>query len=105
MNEDIFSRFIFQNFNQPLVGEEFPHHLKQAEVIPVISTPRLFNAIFPNKFSTQKCLLYMIKNGKESLYQRGHSGALLTDLSKEFDCIMYDLLIAKRQAYGFDSDM
>ena len=35
MNEDIFSRLIFQNFNQSLVNGEFPHCLKQAEVIPV----------------------------------------------------------------------
>ena len=35
MNEDIFSRLIFQNFNQSLVNGEFPHCLKQAQVIPV----------------------------------------------------------------------
>ena len=35
MNEDIFSRLIFQNFNQSLINGEFPHCLKQAEIIPV----------------------------------------------------------------------
>ena len=35
MNEDIFSRLAFQNFNQSLVSGEFPHCLKQAEVISV----------------------------------------------------------------------
>ena len=35
MNEGIFSRLMFQNFNQSLVNGEFPHCLKQAEVIPV----------------------------------------------------------------------
>ena len=35
MNGDIFSRLIFQNFHQSLVNREFPHFLKQAEVIHV----------------------------------------------------------------------
>ena len=35
MNEEIFSRLIFQNFNQSLINGEFPHCLKQAEIIPV----------------------------------------------------------------------
>ena len=63
-----------------------------------------FQCGFRKGFSTQNCLLYMIENWKESLDQGGHYGALLTDLSKAFDCIMHDLLIAKLQAYGFDSD-
>ena len=125
MNEDIFSRLIFQNFNQSLINGDFPHCLKQAEVIavfkkeekldksnyrpvnilPVISKIyerlmyeqiyKYFDQIFSKfqcgfckGFSTQNCLLYMIENWKESLDQGGHYGALLTDLSKAFDCIM-----------------
>ena len=42
----------------------------------------------------------MIENWKESLDPGSHCGALLTGLSKAFDCIMHDLLIAKLQAYG-----
>ena len=53
------------------------------------------------RFSTQDCLLYIIENWKESLDQRGHYGALLTDFSKAFDCVLHDLLIVKLQAYCF----
>ena len=34
----------------------------------------------------------------------GHAGALLTDLSKTFNCIDHELLIAKLNAYYFDTD-
>ena len=36
------------------------------------------------------------------LYKDGVNRALLTDLSKAFDCLLYDLLIAKLAADGFD---
>ena len=38
----------------------------------------------------------------ESLDKERHYGARLTDLSKTFDCLSQDLLIAKLHAYGFD---
>ena len=48
----------------------------------------------------------MIEEMKKSLDKGDVTGALLTDLSKAFDCISHDLLIAKLQlhAYGFDTD-
>ena len=39
---------------------------------------------------------------KKALDERKVAGAVLTDLSKAFDCLSHDLLIAKLHAYGFE---
>ena len=44
----------------------------------------------------------LIKRWRNTLDQTGYSGAILMDLSKAFDTINHDLLIAKLGAYGFD---
>ena len=55
---------------------------------------------FREGFSTQHCLLTTIEKLQKKSWQWGPSAALLTDLSKAFDCLPHDLLIAKLHAYG-----
>ena len=46
----------------------------------------------------------MIEKWGKNVDDGGVFGALLTDLSKAFDCVPHDLTIAKLEAYGFHLD-
>ena len=52
-------------------------------------------------FNTQHALLTLVDNWRKSLDNTGFCGAILIDLSKAFDTLNHDLLIAKLHAYGF----
>ena len=56
---------------------------------------------FRKGFSTQHSLFNLILKWQKCLDNKGIIGTILMDLSKAYDCIPYDLLLAKLSAYGF----
>lgn len=57
---------------------------------------------FRKGYNTQHCLNVMIDKWKKAMDSGKLAGAVLTDLSKAFDCLNHEFLIAKLEAYGFD---
>ena len=60
----------------------------------------LFLAAFRKGFGCQTTLLRLIEDWKTSLDQHTSVAAILMDLSKAFDCLPHELLLAKLEAYG-----
>ena len=65
-------------------------------------SPYLFG--FRKGHSTEQCLVIMLEKWKKALDKKSNAGAILTDLSKAFDSLSHELLIAKLSAYGFDQE-
>ena len=52
-----------------------------------------FQRGFRKGFHAQQCLIGMIEEAKRIVDKGRHFSALLTDLSKAFDCLPHDLLL------------
>ena len=81
--------------------------LMQSQMLPFIQSflsPLLCG--FREGYGTQHALLRLIEACNKSIDSGGGgggvAGAVLTDLSKAFDCLGHELLIAKLNAYGFN---
>ena len=57
---------------------------------------------FRKGYNAQHCLIILIENWKAAIDNSKNAGAVLTDLSKAFDSLSHELLLAKLDAYGFD---
>ena len=60
------------------------------------------SAVFRKGHSTQHALLNFLKNWRKCLDKSGIVGTVPMDLSKAYDCLPHDLLLAKLSAYNFD---
>ena len=88
----------------PVMSKVFERILQKqiTEYIDKFMSPYLCG--FRKGFSTQHALLAFIENWKTSSDRKGYAGSILMDLSKAFDTLNNDLLLAKLHAYGFDKN-
>ena len=57
--------------------------------------------VFSKRIQCPACSHKAVRNIQISLDEGGKAGAVLMDISKAFDCIRHDPLIAKLHPYGF----
>ena len=58
-----------------------------------------FISVYRKSFSAEQVLVRLLQNWRNKLDNNNVVGAVLTDLSKAFDCIPHDLLVAKLDTY------
>ena len=75
-----------------------------SKLITVFIDPSLskYQRGYTKGFSAQHCLLAMLEKSKNAVDKGKVFGALLTSLSKAFDCLSRELIIPKLNAYGFN---
>ena len=59
---------------------------------------------FRKAHSTQHALFKLLHSWQKELDNSGFIGTILMDLSKAYDCLPHDLIIAKFEAYGLSKN-
>ena len=78
--------------------------MKQQLIVYLDTTLSVFIGAYRKAYGTQHVLIRLLEDWKTKLDNNYIVGALLMDLSKAFDCIPQDLLIARLNAYGADEN-
>ena len=92
--------FWFNFDNLVLASKSFSNHLTD-HFNPIFDN---YLAAFSKGFGCQTTLLRLAEDWNKDLDKQFYVGAVLMDMSKAFDCLPHDLIIAKLGAYGLSAD-
>ena len=85
----------------PVISKIFEKLLCKQITVFIDSLLSKFQCGFRKGCGVKNCLLAMLEYWKSEADKGKVFGAFLTDLSKAFDSLSYELIIAKLNAYGF----
>ena len=83
-----------------LLLKSFRKHTKTQLVEKMNNLFSPFISAYRKSYNTRHVLTKLIEEWRKNLDNNYFIGAVLMDLSKAFDCIVHDTVIAKLAAYG-----
>ena len=81
------------------ISEKLPCKQITMFIDPLLSK---FQCVFRKGYGAQDCLLAILEHWISAVDKGKVFGALLTDLSKAFDCLSHELITGKLNAHGFN---
>ena len=119
LSADFLTPLLTKAINTSIAQNVFPENAKTASVIPLdkgkpnknemlnfrpVSVLNISVSAYRKNYSSQSILISLTEEWRKKLDNNFVVGAVLTDLSKAFDCIPHDLIIAKLSAYNFSDE-
>ena len=107
--EETDDKFVISNFRLVSIlncFSKFYENIIKNELLKSMNVHlSLFISAYRKNYYTQHVLLRLLEEWAEHLGNNKTVRGILMDLSKAFDCVPHDLLLAKLAAYGIDDNL